>query len=300
MESELVDSSRPRHAISVDVEDWVNATILQETGRVLPPGSGVLRNSETLLDLFSSTGTRATWFFLGEVAERFPALVARVAAEGHELGVHGYHHHGLGALSRAEYRQSLERAKAAVESAGGAPATGYRAVDFGVNRATWWALDEVLDAGFLYDSSIFPAWAPRYGVRDAPVGSHWARTASGRELFEVPVSVWSLGPLRVPFAGGGWLRRMPFGLNRLLAGRVARQRPLVYYLHPCEIETVPELGPLPESLEERDVALVRRAYAKESRGREKGQERYSRLLAGGGFTSIIDAFDVRRVMEGRI
>lgn len=288
------------HAMSVDVEDWVNATILQETGKVVPPGDGVVRNSETLLELFASTGTRATWFFLGEVAERFPALVAAVAAAGHELGVHGHHHHGLADLSREEFRIALVRAKAAVESAGGAPATGYRAVDFGVSRATWWALDEVLDAGFLYDSSIFPAWTPRYGMPAAPVGAHWAQTASGRGIFEIPVSVWSLGPLRMPFAGGGWLRRMPFRLNCLLAGRVARERPLVYYIHPCEIERTPELGALPDVLEAQEAAVVRRAFGKQSRGREKGLESYSRLLSERRFTSIVEAFGVRKAVEGRI
>jgi polysaccharide deacetylase family protein (PEP-CTERM system associated) len=276
------------HAMSVDVEEWTNATILQETGRITPPGDVVVRNVDALLEMFAGTGTRATWFFLGEIAERFPFLVARVAEAGHELGVHGFHHHSTAVLGPAGLREALRRAKAAVERAGGRAATGYRAVDFGVNERTLWVLDEVLDAGFAYDSSIFPLRRPRYGLRGSPAEPHWRRAPSGRWIFEVPVSVLRLGRAGLPFAGGGYFRLLPLLATSSAAWLVARRRPLVFYLHPCEIERTSGLGRLPEALTAVEQQRVRSAFARESRGRSGTRAKYEALLSRRTFRSIAE------------
>lgn len=285
------------HAISVDVEDWMNATILQETGKIYPPGGAVVRNSEILLELFAATGTRATWFFLGEVAERFPALVAKVAAAGHELGVHGFHHHGVASFSPTEYGKSIRRAKSIIEDAGGQPTTGHRAVDFGIGKATWWALDEVLDAGFLYDASVFPAWTPRYGMAMAPLGPHWVTARSGRRIYEIPTSVCSIAGLRIPFAGGGWFRTMPLAVNQLLAQHASRRGPLVYYLHPCEVEKDPRLDFFPEGLAPDEIRLLRSSFRSASRGRTRGLEKYQTVLWAARFSPIIEVFRVREAVK---
>ena len=138
------------HALSVDVEDWNNAAVLWVAGRIVPPTDDVVRNTERMLGLFEEHGVKATWFVLGEVAETFPGLVRRLAEGGHELGVHGYHHHRLHELGPTRFRESILRAKATVEGVSGTRTRGYRAVAMSLTRATWWAYDTLFEVGGEY------------------------------------------------------------------------------------------------------------------------------------------------------
>jgi len=279
--------------MTVDVEDWFNATILQETGKIYPPGEAVLRNSLGLLDLFEQHGIQATWFFLGEVAESFPGLVRRVADAGHELGVHGFHHHQVRALSPERFRDAVLRAKQAVEQAGGRPALGYRAVDFSVDADTWWALDILLDAGFSYDASIFPMRLPRYGMAGAQTGPHWLKTLQGRWIYEIPVTVCELPGLRLPFAGGGYFRLLPYGIVSRMMRWSARKGQVVFYMHPCEIEAGGVLPEAPAGVTPEEAQLIRGRFAAEQRGRRSGREKLARMLRQYRFCSLADAFSIK-------
>jgi polysaccharide deacetylase family protein (PEP-CTERM system associated) len=220
----------------VDVEDWNNTAILALTGRVLPPTDAVVRNTETLLALFAEHRVQATWFVLGEVAEAFPHLVREIAAAGHELGVHGYHHHRLFELTPAAFRTSIHRAKEAVEQAGGQRVLGHRAVAFSLSSSTWWALEILVDLGFEYDSSVFPFRGTRYGLPHAPLTPYRIDTAQG-SLTEVPLPVLDFGPLRLPCGGGGYLRHFPLGYTRWAFRTLERRgRRVVSYLHPYEVD----------------------------------------------------------------
>ena len=284
------------HAMSVDVEDWFNATILQETGKIYPPGDAVMRNSLNLLEIFAQHDIQATWFFLGEVAEAFPDLVRRVADAGHELGVHGFHHHQIRALTPENFRDSILRAKHAVEEAGGRQVLGYRAVDFSIDTATWWALDILLDAGFAYDSSIFPMRLPRYGIAGAQTGPHWIKTLEGRWIYEIPVTVCEMLGLRLPFAGGGYFRLLPYGLLSLMMKWSARKRQVVFYMHPCEIEEGSAVPTAPEDITSPELQLINRRFISEKRGRKKGRKKLDCLLARYSFCSIADAFCVKNLV----
>jgi len=282
------------HALTVDVEDWVNATVLQCTGRVTPPTEAVQQNCLRLLDLLREGSARATWFFLGDVADRFPELVRRVRDAGHEVGVHGgYSHHAVGALPAAEFRESLVRTKKLLEDAGGCEVVGYRAPDFSIDRDTAWALDVLLELGFRYDASLFPMRTPRYGVAGAPRRAHWVRTPSGAAIFEVPTTVGSLLGVRFPFAGGSYFRLLPFGLVKLLAAVTGRRAPLVFYLHPCEVERADSPATLPASLSADEVSVVRRRERVERRGRASGAAKVRRLLREFRFDTIEAVFGVR-------
>jgi polysaccharide deacetylase family protein (PEP-CTERM system associated) len=284
------------HAMSVDVEDWLNATILQETGKVYPPGDAVLRNSETLLSLFKEYGSHATWFFLGEVAEAFPGLVRQVAAAGHELGVHGFHHHQVGALTPEEFKAALTRAKNAIEQTAGVAVSGYRAVDFSINHETRWTLDILLEVGFKYDASLFPMRLPRYGVADAPTIPHWVQTAGGGWIYEIPVTVCEFSGFRLPFAGGGYFRMLPYWLTSLLMKWEARRRQVVFYLHPCEVEEEHSLGSLPANLSLDEVRLITRRFTAETRGRKNGLKKLRRLLASHRFGPIAEVFQIHELV----
>ena len=265
--------------MSVDVEDWHNATILQVAGLVLPPGDAVRRNTETLLAIFEELGIHATWFFLGEVAERFPELVRAVVAAGHEPGIHGYHHHQVAALSRREYEAALRRAKTAVEQAGGVEVMGYRAVDFGICEATRWALEVLVDIGLRYDSSIFPRKGRRYGMQGAPLEPHWI-SVHGAALLEIPVTVARLGPLRLPCGGGGYFRHFPYFYTSFgLRCAQSRGQPVVFYLHPAEIEATDRLGMLPPELSQEQRRRFRLLHWMQNRGRRRTVAKLKRLAA---------------------
>lgn len=268
--------ARHRVALSVDVEDWTSATILQETGRIFEPEQAVVEQSEALLALMQERGARVTWFFLGEVAEKYPALVRQVATAGHELGVHGFHHHQVGALGPRRFGESVRRAKQAVESAAGVAAPGFRAVDFSIGPGTEWALDELLDAGFEWDASLFPIRMPRYGVAAGPLLPHMAVAPSGRRILRVPVTVFSLGRLRFPFAGGGYLRLLPYRLVAALTRRCLRTGPVFFYIHPVEVEAGTGEPRLPAGLSTAEAETVLTRHRKERRGR--GPAKIARLL----------------------
>jgi len=282
--------------MSVDVEDWLNATILQETGKVYPPGDAVLRNSETLLSLFKEYGSHATWFFLGEVAEAFPGLARQVAAAGHEIGVHGFHHHQVGALTPEEFKKSIAQAKDAIEQTAGVAVSGYRAVDFSINHETRWALDILLEVGFKYDASLFPMRLPRYGVADAPLDPHWVRTEGGGWIYEIPVTVCKFPGVRLPFAGGGYFRMLPYWLTHLLMQWEAKRKQVVFYIHPCEVEEDYCLGTLPADLGSHEVKQIRRRFMAETRGRRNGLKKLQRLLGSHRFGSIAEAFRVHELV----
>jgi polysaccharide deacetylase family protein (PEP-CTERM system associated) len=230
------------HALSVDVEDWYNVTVLHRTGRVVSPTAAVVRNTERLLDLFQAHGADATWFLLGEVAAAFPGLVRRLAEAGQEIAVHGYHHHFVWSLSEAAFRDSIRRAKDTIEQAAGQAVLGHRAPAFSITEGVPWALDVLAGLGFLYDSSVFPFRGRRYGLEGAPCTPYRVATRHG-PLTEVPLAVLDFRAARIPCCGGGYLRHFPLAYTRwALRVLERRQRTAVFYLHPYELDASFDAG----------------------------------------------------------
>jgi len=242
--------------IGVDVEDWFHPELVRARVASGDARTVVERGTDALLERFARHDVRATFFLLGEVAARHPALVRRIADGGHEIACHGMTHRPLWALDRESFRAELRAFRAAVAAALGAEAAaggaaarggagaatvvGYRAPTFSLDRSTAWALAVLREEGFRYDSSIFPARASLYGVPGAPLGVYrpaagdLARHDPAGPIVEFPVAVARFGPLRVPAAGGFYLRALPWTVLRLLLDRVARERPFALYLHPWE------------------------------------------------------------------
>lgn len=283
------------HALSVDVEDWHNAAELLITGRVSPPTDAVVTYTRRMFDLLSEYNVKATWFFLGEVAEAYPELVRLVADAGHEIGVHGYHHHRVFQLSPDEHFSSLQRAKQVVEDAAGKEALGYRAVAMSIGEGTWHALDAAARAGFTYDSSLFPFRGPVYGVPDAAVEPHWRKTTSSRWIFEVPLTVLELGPFRFPGCGGGYLRHFPLGYTRALFKLLNHQRrSAVVYLHPYEFETDSGGGSVPAGMTLLQRLRFMRLRHFQYRNRGQSEEKLRAILGQYHFGSIEDVFAIRQ------
>lgn len=281
------------NALSVDVEDWHNATVLQCSGLIVPPTDAVEINTERMLAIFEDHGVKATWFFLGEVAAAFPRLVQLVVEAGHEAGVHGYHHHQLDSLTPEEYRESIFRAKDIVEQAGGVEVIGYRAVDFGINPKTWYAFDVLVEAGFKYDSSIFPFAGPRYGMPDACLEPHWIQANKGGYIYEIPMSVATVLGKKVPGCGGGYFRYFPVSFTKMVMRRINKEgRSVVFYLHPCEIEYPSPLQPMPRQLKPKQIAEMRKCHKWQIRNRQYTETKLRKLFKEYCFATMRSVFAV--------
>jgi polysaccharide deacetylase family protein (PEP-CTERM system associated) len=227
------------HALSVDVEDWFQVLNMQ---RVIDRASWdtfALRcgnATERLLELFAKHGARATFFFLGWIAERLPELVAAVKAAGHEIGSHGYDHRLLHDLGPEGFGQDLARTESILLGITGQTPTSFRACTWTVTRRTLWALPILVERGYRLDSSIFPIAHPDYGIRGAPAVPYRMRV-DGKQIVEVPPLVWRVLGRQLAVGGGGWLRLFPLWfLEKGLAQAEANGVPGCVYLHPWEID----------------------------------------------------------------
>lgn len=242
----LASREAPPCIFTVDVEDWFHILDLPaapetESWDALP--SRVEMNFLRLLDLIEGGGARATCFFLGWVARRFPHLVRAAADRGHEVASHSYAHRLVYTMTPAEFFRDALLARHVIEDAAGLPVSGYRAPGFSFTGRTPWFFEKLAEAGYVYDSSVFPARRNHGGFPGAELGPSRIATPAG-ELIEFPVSVAPLPGVRLCLFGGGYLRLFPLALITCMADRVlASGRPLVFYLHPREIDPEqPRLG----------------------------------------------------------
>jgi polysaccharide deacetylase family protein (PEP-CTERM system associated) len=229
----------PLNALTVDVEDYFQ---VQALSSVFPVSTWeacetrVERNTERLLEIFSNAGVNATFFALGWVAERFPQLIGRIAAEGHEVASHGFAHQRVDGQKPGEFRSDIRRARQVLEDAAGAAVRGYRAPTFSVGAHTPWVWRILEEEGYAYSSSIYPVRRDLYGAPDAPLSPY--RPAGVARLVEVPISALRLAGRSWPCGGGGYFRLLPYPMSRALLAAVnadARRRG-IFYLHPWEID----------------------------------------------------------------
>lgn len=229
------------NALTVDVEDYFHVSALApsiDRGSWGSRESRVVANTHRLLNLFGQFGVRGTFFVLGWVAERHPQLVKDIAAAGHEVACHGFSHRLVYEQSPEEFREETLRSKRLLEDAIGVAVLGYRAASYSIVRRSLWALDILAEAGFAYDSSIFPVHHDRYGIPDAERNPHRMATPGGRSIVEWPLAAASVLGFRLPVAGGGYFRLLPYALSRWGLASINRrdQRPFIFYLHPWEID----------------------------------------------------------------
>lgn len=237
-----------RCVFSVDVEDWFHILDLESAPAVadwaaLP--SRVEKNFMKLLDLFSEAGCTVTCFFLGWVGERFPHLVREAHRRGHEIASHGYAHRLIFELSEEEFLQDAVASRKILEDLTGERVIGYRAAGFSITENTRWFANQLVEAGYLYDSSVFPAARQHGGMKDGCDSPYFIGEPS-KGLLEFPMTVGNLLGLRFCFCGGGYLRLFPLTLVRRMTKRVlAEGRPVIFYVHPREIDPSHPRLPMP-------------------------------------------------------
>jgi polysaccharide deacetylase family protein (PEP-CTERM system associated) len=228
------------NAMTVDVEDYFHVSVfdgLIPRNRWDELESRVEANTERLLAVLADSGVTATFFVLGWVAQRFQALVARIASAGHEVASHGYGHRLIYDQTLGAFRDDVRRAKDLLESASGRAVEGYRAPSYSITPHTLWAIDVLIEEGYRYDASIFPIRHDRYGIPVSPRHPYVLARGSG-SIVEAPASTVRYGPLNLPAAGGGYFRLLPYAWTRRGIARINRRegRPAIFYLHPWEVD----------------------------------------------------------------
>ncbi|MFP5455362.1 MAG: XrtA system polysaccharide deacetylase [Alphaproteobacteria bacterium] len=226
------------NGLSVDIEDWFQVgafekCIRREDWDGLP--SRVERNSDAVIDLFDRAGAKATFFTLGWVAERYPDLIRRIVAAGHEVASHGWDHVRVFTMTPAQFREDLRRTRGVLEDLGGCRVIGYRAPSFSIDARTPWAHEILAEEGYAYSSSVAPVVHDHYGWPEAPRFAF--RPVAGANLIELPVTTARLGGRTIAAGGGGFFRLFPYTFSRWAIRQVnAEGRPGIFYFHPWEID----------------------------------------------------------------
>jgi len=233
----MTDTNGVVNALTIDVEDYFQVSAFsRHVSRAewdhLP--CRIERNMDLLLELLDGQSTKATFFTLGWIAERYPATVRRIVAAGHELASHGYSHRKATEQQPAQFLSDIRLAKTILEDICGVEVKGYRAPSFSVGPNNRWAFDCIGQAGYQYSSSVYPIRHDHYGMPDAPRFLFESHPG----LMEVPITTLRVLNANLPVGGGGYFRLLPYGLSRWLIRRVNRQdkKPAVFYFHPWELD----------------------------------------------------------------
>jgi polysaccharide deacetylase family protein (PEP-CTERM system associated) len=271
----------PSNCFTVDVEDWFHF----EFGGFSVPFSSwremegrVHVGTERLLEILAEHDARATFFVLGWIAEKYPELIQKIAAAGHEVACHTYCHHLINQSDPDGFRSDLQKAKQLLEDASGTEVVGFRAPYFSIDESSQWAFQILAEEGFRYDSSIFPAKRLIGGCPTGETEAYTIETSAG-EIREIPITVVDFLGKRFTMFGGGYFRLLPLwlvsaGIHKLNARGV----PVNFYIHPHDLD--------PGQPRVKMGAFSRfRRYV----GVAKTADKLDRLLSRHKFTSIKDS-----------
>lgn len=273
------------NSFTVDVEDWFCSHNLQQNISFSDWGKlegRVVKNTHRLLELLNKHKVQATFFVLGWVAEKYPALVKDIASMGHEISSHGFAHQLITKLDITSFRQDIQLSIQAIEASSGILPSGYRAPAFSITRKTLWALPVLKEMGIRYDSSVYPfAYHPDYGLPETPLEIH--ETIPG--LLEIPMSCSTKYGFKIPCSGGAYLRFFPYAFFRKLVSHViSAGRPFIFYIHPWELD--------------KDSPRVNLPFLKATRhytNLHTTEEKLERLLQDFEFVSIKKMLDDQRI-----
>ena len=270
-----------KNVLTIDVEDYFQVAALANNIHVADWESlecRVEENTHKLLDMFDRAGIKSTHFILGWIADRYPNLIKEIDRRGHEVACHGYSHQLIYTQTPDIFREETIRSKKLLEDIISKPVQGYRAASYSITKKSLWALDILVEAGFIYDSSIFPVRHDNYGIPGSPTEPYLLQTPNGASLAEYPLSTYNIFGQTIPVAGGGYFRLYPYWLSRFFYQRInSKKNPFVFYLHPWEVD--------PGQPRIKTNALSRfRHY----NNLDKCENRLEKLLVDFDFTTMLD------------
>ena len=235
-----MNNSELYNAFTVDVEDYFQVESFSSVIKRANWNSYTCRvenNTKRILDLIDARNIKGTFFILGWIAKKYPNLVREINSRGHEIASHGMSHKLIYKQTETEFRQETLDSKALLEDIAGVRVRGYRAATYSITNKSLWALDVLVEAGYEYDSSIFPMRHDRYGISDARPYPGIITTPSGKELVEFPISTCKKYGATLPVAGGGYFRLFPYFVSKYGLGQInATGNPFLFYMHPWEID----------------------------------------------------------------
>lgn len=259
----MFDGNNMKNVISVDVEQWFHRFALRryvkDTDFYSKTFGYLVEATQEILELFDKYDKMTTFFVLGEVAELLPELVEEIAERGHEIAFHGYSHVRLHELGRGKFEEEVKKGVSLLHGITKQKVQGFRAPNFSLNNETLWALRVLADNGFKYDSSLFPAMTPQYGLNCNichpyfPSLSNLTKEDPSQKIIaEFPMLVRRVPFFNIPVAGGFYSRL--FGLRFVLESirNINRQGyPSMCYIHPWEVYGFPKI----------DLPIHKRLYA---------------------------------------
>jgi len=227
--------------LSIDWEDFGQLFGMYHYKEITAPvGGAIERQTSIMLDMLDETNNKATFFILGMLAKYKPELVKKIAAHGHEIGIHGQNHTAMFTLSPDEARKDLQESVDIVSGITGEQVHGYRAPFFSLNETNLYVLEILTDLGLSYDSSIFPKKMPRYGIEGFSDKDALYDLPNGKKIVELPLTIARYFNKTWPVAGGGYIRLMPKMLvNKVFNDFEKQQKASMVYMHPYEFDTRP-------------------------------------------------------------
>ncbi len=230
---------KPKNAMTVDVEDYFQVSAFEpyidkKQWDNIP--HRVENNTNRILDLFNQNNTKATFFTLGWVAKRYPALIKRIVDEGHELASHGYQHIRVTEQTSKEFREDIATTKKLLEDLSGQEVKGYRAASYSIVSKNLWALDVLQEEGYQYSSSIYPVKHDLYGIPDAPRFMY--QPIENNDFKEIPITTLRVFKKNLPCGGGGFFRLYPYHFSKWAFNKINNneQQSGIFYFHPWEID----------------------------------------------------------------
>jgi len=235
------DRSNIINAMTVDVEDYYHVSAFSKKIKLDDWNNyeqRVITNTNNILKLFDEHNVQATFFVLGWVAEKNPGLVREIANCGHEIASHGYSHQLIYNQNKKIFKEETFKSKKLLEDEAQTEVLGYRAASYSITSESLWALDILVEAGFKYDSSIFPIHHDRYGIPSAKINPHRFQTAKNKEIIEFPLTTQKFMGLKLPVSGGGYFRIYPYYFTKYLLKKKCykNKHPFIFYFHPWEID----------------------------------------------------------------
>lgn len=233
-----MEQDKTAFTLSIDWEDFGQLLGRDHTGVLTPPLPKTIdRQTDLILSLLDETGKKATFFVLGMLAEHRPDLVKKIAAEGHEIGIHGQHHIRMNTLNYDQAYADLRDSQKLVTDIIGGPVYGYRAPYFSVNETNLYVLEILSELGLIYDSSIFPIKLANYGIANFPRTDTLYQLPNGKQIVELPLTVLDWRNKKLPVAGGGYMRAFPAFIQKKFFRKLDEQKQdVMLYMHPYEFD----------------------------------------------------------------